>query len=421
MEDKIEETTADFQPANCREDFPALKQKIGEYPLAYFDGPGGSQVPSAVIEAVKWYYETCNSNAHGKFITSQRSDRVLQETREEVACFLNAPGGRNISFGANMTTLNFFLSHALLRRLQPEDEIVITQLDHEANRGPWLNLRRYGVVIREVAVQPDGTLDYDDLVAKVGDRTRLVAVGWASNALGTVNNLSLIRDISRKHGARMLVDAVHYAPHFPIDFSSSGADFLLCSAYKFYGPHVGILCTRSHLLDRLDTDRLITQSPHSPYRIETGTLNHAAIAGVGAAIRYLAQLGEGATLREQIESAMTAISLHEQKLARRLYQGLREMSHIRLFGPPVGADLDRAPTVAFRVEGMAPADVARRLGNLGLLVWDGHFYAARIVEVLGLAETGGLVRVGMSLYNTAEEVERLLRALRSIGTLAQSE
>jgi cysteine desulfurase family protein (TIGR01976 family) len=399
---------------SVRADFPSLARTFGGVPLAFFDGPGGTQVPRPVIEAIADYYSTRNANTHGHFVTSRESDLLLEEARAAAALFLNAPATDSISLGANMTTLAFSLSHALGRAFSPGDEVAITQLDHEANRGPWLRLRERGMVVREVRMLPGGTLDYDDLRRKVTERTRLVAVGWASNVLGTVNDLAEIRRVSREVGAWLLVDAVHYAPHFAVDVGAAEVDFLLCSAYKFYGPHVGILYCRPNLLGQLDPDRLRTQDCRAPYRIETGTLNHAAIAGVKAAVEYIARQGVGDTPRKRIESAMGLIGTHEHVLARRFYEGLSALEKVRVFGPPFGVG-PRAPTVSFRVGDLDPAAVADRLGEAGLLVWDGDFYAARAVEALGLADRGGLVRVGMSLYNTGEEVERLLEVLGGTG------
>lgn len=398
----------------CRGDFPSLERRLEGFPLGYFDGPGGSQVPRQVMEGMTRYYETSNANTHGSFITSRETDLLLESSRQAVATFLNASAFDQISFGANMTTLNFSLSHAIARSLHPGDRILITQLDHEANRGPWLRLRERGVEVLEVRMQSAGLLDYEDLERKLTERTRLVAVGWASNALGTVNDLSRIRKLSREAGARLLVDAVHYAPHFPIDVSSLGPDFLLCSAYKFYGPHIGILYCRENLLDQLDTDRLQTQEARAPHRIETGTLNHSAVAGTRSAIQYLASLGQGEDLRSRIVSGMSDVAEYEHLLALTLYGRLQEMAHVELFGPDFSSR-SRAPTLAFRVRGRTPAECAACLGDRALLVWDGDFYAARAVEILGFAQTGGLVRAGMSLYNTLEEVQRLADAIDELG------
>jgi len=390
-------------------------------PLAYLDGPAGTQVPERVIDAVSTYYRTSNANIHGLFVTSQETDRTLWEAREAVAALLGAADWRTISFGANMTTLTFSLAHALVRTWEPGDEVVITELDHEANRGPWLMLRERGIVVREAAVRQDGTLDLDDLEAQLGERTRLVAVGWAANALGTVNDVAGIRermDARCGGGARLLIDAVHYAPHFPIDVARFDPDFLLCSAYKFYGPHVGLLYCRPGLLDTLPVDKLAPQEDEAPYRIETGTLNHAAIAGVTAAIEYLASWGAGDDLRSRLVSAMEGIAAYEHTVAREYYDRVREIPGVEVRGPGFGeetAGVGRAPTVSITVEGTTPQHLAEELGERGILVWDGDFYAARVIEVLGLAERGGVLRTGISMYNTVEEIDRLVRGIAEIS------
>ncbi len=391
----------------CRRDFPSLARTFDGNRLAYLDGPAGSQVPAQVIEAIAAYYRTCNANTHGAFVTSRETDELLTAAREAVAVFLGAGSWREISFGANMTTLNFSLSRALARSMREGDEIVITELDHEANRGPWLGLRERGVVVREVKLKGDGRLDYDDMRRRITGRTRLVAVGYASNALGTVNDVALARELSRVVGAWLLVDAVHYAPHFPIDVAALDPDFLLCSAYKFYGPHVGVLYARAGLLDELRTDRLRTQEDASPFRIETGTLNHAAIAGVKAAIEYLASWGTGPSLRARLVSAMTEIHAHEIELARFYWENVKAVPGVTAWGPDFTSS-PRAPTVSITISGVSPKEAARMLGEKGLLVWDGDFYAARAMEVLGLADHGGVVRTGVLMYNTKSEIERLL-------------
>jgi cysteine desulfurase family protein (TIGR01976 family) len=339
---------------------------------------------------------------------------MLQHSREAVAAFLGAAGPQCISFGANMTTLNFSLSHAIGRSLKEGDEVVITQLDHEANRGPWLMLKERGIVIREVLLKKDGALDYDDMKSKIRPRTRLLAIGLASNALGTVNNIQIARELTSKVGAWLMLDAVHYAPHFSIDVRTLDADFLICSAYKFYGPHVGILYCREGLLDTLTSDRLTTQDQQAPYRIETGTLNHAAIAGVTAAVEYIASLGNGPDLRSKVVSAMRTIGEHERSLALTLYNGLKSLSGIMVYGQPFG-EPQRAPTISFTVGSKTAEEVSTLLGEKGFCTWDGHFYALRAIEVLGLLERGGVVRVGVSLYNAMEEIERLLKEVKHIS------
>jgi cysteine desulfurase family protein (TIGR01976 family) len=391
----------------CRRDFPALQRLHDGLEPAFLDGPGGSQVPDAVIDAMVDVYRTCNVNAHGNFPPSRDVDRRMRLARETVAVFLGAAGPQCISFGQNMTTLNFALSAALGGTFEAGDEVVITQLDHEANRGPWLALQARGVVIREVKLNPDGELDAADMAAQITPRTKLMAVGASSNALGTVNDLALARRLTRAVGALLVVDAVHYVPHFPVDVQAMDADFLLCSAYKFYGPHVGILYSKPGALDHLPTLRLGVQDPAPPYRIETGTLNHAAIAGVRAAVDYLAGWGEGTTLRERILDALTGISAHEHGLASLYHDRVGRLPGVRRYGPGFTSRA-RAPTVSITLDKHPAATVASALGAQGVYVWDGHFYAARAVESLGLAERGGLLRTGMSMYSSESDVQRLL-------------
>ncbi len=398
----------------CRLDFPALKRIIDGQPIAFLDGPAGTQVPRAVIDAVVAYYERCNANTHGQFVTSAESDAMIWSAREAVATFLGAHGPASISFGANMTSLAFALAHALGRRLVVGDEVVITQLDHEANRGPWLMLEKRGVVVREVALRPDGRLDAEDMARTIGKRTRIVAIGMASNALGTVNDVSLARRLSQQVGAVLVLDAVHYAPHFPIDVRAIGTDFLLCSAYKFYAPHVGVLYSRPGLLEHLRTDCLATQEDSAPYRIETGTLNHAAIAGVKAAIDYIATWGELGSQRERLVSAMDGIAAWEYALAAYYASQVQQLRGVTVWGTDFGSPR-RAPTVSITIDGHSPADVARRLGERGVFVWDGNFYAARAVEVLGVGARGGLIRAGVSMYTTREDIDRLLAGVAEIA------
>ncbi|MCJ7557111.1 MAG: cysteine desulfurase-like protein [Gammaproteobacteria bacterium] len=400
----------------CRNDFPALSRTVNGFPLAYLDGPGGTQVPNQVIEAVSDYYRRCNANTHGAFITSSETDEVMDRARDSMAAFMGAESAAQVSFGANMTSLNFALSHALVRKMSPGDEILITELDHEANRGPWLKLAERGMVIKEVRVTEGGTLDRDDLAAKIGPRTRVVAMGMASNALGTVSleEIALARKLSRDVGAWLVLDAVHYAPHFPLDVQALDTDFLLCSAYKFYGPHVGILYAHPGLLDQLDTDRLCTQDGAAPWRIETGTLNHAAIAGVTAAVDYVAGLGSGNSLRERILSAKSDIADYEYGLATRYWSGLAEIPGVRAWGPDFSSR-KRSPTVSITMDALNSDALAAELAKEGHLVWDGNFYAHKVVSLLGLDERGGLLRTGFSMYNTSEEVDRLLQSIRTLS------
>jgi cysteine desulfurase family protein (TIGR01976 family) len=413
-----------FTETDClraREDFLALRRALdrgldpdgGARPFAFLDGPAGTQVPEAVIDAVSAYYRTSNANAHGQFATSRESDQVLLAARRAMAAFLGTPDWRTISFGQNMTTLAYSLAHAFGRLFGADDEVVVTQLDHEANRGPWISLEERGVTVREVRMLPDGTLDMEDFAAAVSERTRLVAVGSASNALGTVNDVAAVQELCRRAGARLLVDAVHHAPHFPQDVAALDPDFLFCSAYKFYGPHVGVLYTRPGLLEELPVDRLRVHDTEAPWRIETGTLNHAALAGVTAAVEYLASWGEGGDLRARVVSAMDGIAAYEHGLAREYFERVREIPGVTVWGPGFDS-ARRAPTVSITLDGVPAVEVARRLGEEGVQVWDGDFYALRPVEVLGLVERGGLLRTGFSLYNTRDEAARLVDGLRRI-------
>jgi cysteine desulfurase family protein (TIGR01976 family) len=398
--------------ARSRRDFPALNRSSGTQ-YAYLDGPGGVQVPQAVIDVIADVYSVCNVNAHGHFGPSQEVDRRMDEARATVAAFLGAESPACISFGQNMTTLNFALSCALGATLKAGDEIVITQLDHEANRGPWLTLKQAGIVIREVRLLPSGALDAEDLIRQVNARTRVFAIGASSNALGTVNDLALARRVSRAVGALLVIDAVHYAPHFALDVQALDADFLLCSAYKFYGPHVGILYSKPGALERLPTLRLSVQDPAAPYRIETGTLNHAAIHGVRAAIDYLASWGEGGSLRERLVDAMTGIAAYEHELARFYFDEVRRLPGIKVWGADF-TTRTRAPTVSVTHAQHTAEAMAVALGKRGVCVWDGHFYAQRALEVLGIDGRGGLLRTGVSMYTARADLERLLEGLAAL-------
>ncbi|MGE0590522.1 MAG: cysteine desulfurase-like protein [Cyclobacteriaceae bacterium] len=396
-----------------RGQFPSLKRKHNSLPVTYLDGPGGTQVPESVIQAMVNYYRESNANTHGSFHSAIETDQTIQSMRVQMAAYLNAEGPENISIGQNMTTLNFSLARALSRVFKPGDEVLITQLDHEANRGPWLTLRDFGIKVREIALKKDGTLDYDDFQAKINENTRLVAMGMSSNCIGTVNNFKLARELTYKYNAWLLLDAVHYAPHFAIDVQEIGCDFLLCSAYKFYGPHVGLLYSKSGLLDRLPTDRLRTAGQTAPDSIETGTLNHAAIAGVKAAVEFISSLGSGETTREKIVTAFNTISEHEFGLASYLYKELKGIKGAHIVGQDFSSK-QRTPTVSFTLEGKTPLQVCDHLATKNICAWDGHFYAVRAIESLGLLEKGGVTRLGISLYNTREEMDLTLETISAI-------
>jgi cysteine desulfurase family protein (TIGR01976 family) len=398
---------------SIRQQFPSLQRKPNRFPMIFLDGPGGTQVPDRVIDAISGYYRTSNANSHGEFITTHETDEVIAKMRTAMATLLNAQSSSCISIGQNMTTLNFALARGIGRMLKPGDEVLITQLDHEANRGPWLMLGDLGIKVKEVTLQPDGVLDYDDFEAKINENTRVVAVGMAANSIGTVNDIQKVRELAYQHGAWLVLDAVHYAPHFSIDVQKLGCDFLLCSAYKFYGPHIGILYSRPGLLDRIPTDRLRTAGQTAPDSIETGTLNHAAIAGVTAAVDFLASLGEGQSLRDRLVSAYKIIGEHERNLAIQLYNGLNGIPGIKVIGQDFSS-AHRAPTVSFTMEGKAPKQVCAHLATKNICAWDGHFYAIRAIEILGLLEKGGVTRLGISVYNTSEDIEAVLNQLRSL-------
>jgi cysteine desulfurase family protein (TIGR01976 family) len=418
-----------FDVAYVRSQFPALQRTIDGRPAAYLDGPGGTQTPQRVLDSVHEYLAVHNANIHGYFATSEETDAIIDEARRAGADLLGC-GPDEVSFGANMTTLTYLLSEAIARGLAPGDEVIVTQLDHEANRSPWLRLAERGVVVREVPVDTQAcTLDWDAFEALVHEgRTKVVAVGYASNAVGTVNDVGRAAELARSAGAFSVVDAVHYALHGPIDVRAIGCDFLLCSAYKFFGPHVGLMYARREATQVLEPLRLSTQEQEPPCVWETGTLNHEGLAGATAAVDFIADLGTrhlamvddrlpaGLTGRRRaVVAGMLAGEAYEQPLALWLRDQLAGIPGVTLHGPPEGTP--RTSTVSFTLGGFRPEEACRTLGERGLFLWDGHFYAFRLVEVLGLLERGGLIRVGLAPYNTMGELERLVDA---VGDLARS-
>jgi cysteine desulfurase family protein (TIGR01976 family) len=409
-----------FDVDALRRRFPALAVEHDGRPLVFFDGPGGTQVPDTVIEAVARYYRESNANSGGPFATSIRSDEIAAEAHAALADFLGATA-EEIVFGANMTTLTLHVSRSITATMAAGDEIVVTELDHEANVGPWKAAAAdRGLTIRTLGIRADDcTLDLDELDGLLGPRTRLVAFGWASNAVGTINPVAEIVD--RVHRARALayVDAVHAAPHLAIDVAATGADFVACSTYKFFGPHSGVLYGRKERLDSLPTYKIRP----SHHRFETGTANFEGLAGALAAVEYIADVGRayggaaaGATRREATQAGMLAIRAYEMDLYRRLAAGLERLPGIRLYGITDPARFDeRTPTAAFTLEAASPEAIARQLGRDGICVWHGDFYATGLIERLGLVDGGGVVRVGLTHYNTADEVDRLLAALERIA------
>lgn len=405
----------------ARQQFPALQQTVNGQPAVFFDAPGGTQVPQRVIEAISHYLATSNSNTHGAFLTSERTDQVLADAHSAMADFLNCDADE-VVFGANMTTLTLALSRAIGRELKSGDELLVTVLDHDANVSPWVALEERGAKVRTADIKPsDCTLDLFDLQAKIRRSTRLVAVGYAANAVGTINPVAEIIKLAHDAGAMAFIDAVHYAPHGLIDVRALDCDFLACSSYKFFGPHLGVLYGKRELLQRLRPYKLRVCSEQLPDRWETGTQNHECLAGLVAAIDYLAELGrhhapEAKTRREAIVAAYEVMVQYERELAAQLIKGLLEIPGLTFYGIADPAKFDqRTPTVAIRLEGYSPRELAVRLGELGIFTWDGNYYAINLSERLGVEKTGGMVRIGLAHYNTAEEVERLLRELRLLA------
>ena len=397
-----------------REKFPSLKNCDNDgNNIIYLDGPGGTQVPSDVIEGISKYYKNHNANTHGEFRASIETDNIMDDLRKKSALFLGAKDSKCISIGQNMTTLNFSLVRSLSKIFKKGDEMIITELDHEANRGPWRTLEDIGVKIIEIDLLQNGELDYDDFSKKINDKTVMVAVGMSSNAFGTMNKIKKIREILENHNCLLLLDAVHYAPHFSIDVNKLNCDFLVCSAYKFYGPHISILYAKPGLLDKLDTDRLIVQDQNAPYKIETGTLNHAACYGVSKAIDFIASLGSGDNYRKKVIDAYNKLSTHEYALASKLYNGLNELKEIQIIGPDFSSR-DRTPTISFVHKSKSANQVCKELAKKNISAWDGHFYAKRAIQKLGLEKRGGVTRLGISIYNTSTEVEKTIEILSSI-------
>ncbi len=414
-------TQASLDVSWARAQFPALKQIVNGHPAVFLDGPGGTQVPQRVIDAISNYLRDSNANTHGAFATSERTRQVVTEGRAAMADFLNC-SPREVVFGPNMTTLTYALSRAVGRELGPGDEIVLTWLDHEANVSPWKALEERGVTVRLVDFrQDDCTLDMDDLRRKITDRTRLVAVGYASNAVGTINPVEEIIRIAHEHGALAFIDAVHYAPHGLIDVEALGCDFLVCSTYKFFGPHMGVLYGQDEYLERFRPYQVRANTLEIPGCWEWGTLNHEGIAGITACVEYLADLGRHvdpavATRRQALEVAYQAIHEHEHELIVKLVKGLLAIPGLKFYGITDPDSFEhRCPTVAVRIAGHPPRELSEKLGERGFFTWDGNYYAIGVTERLDVENDGGFLRIGLAHYNTAEEVERLLVALRQIA------
>ncbi len=395
-----------------RTHFPALARQHNGFPVAYFDGPGGTQVPRAVVEAMTDYLFNHNANTHWLYPTSIETDAIVERSREALADFLNA-SSNEIAFGQNMSSLTFHLSRALGRQWKQGDEIIVTELDHHANIDPWRALERErGISVRVVPLNIEsGTIDLKDLENLLSSRTKLVAIGAASNALGTVNDVKRVAQLAHAAGALCFVDAVHYAPHNLVDVKAIDCDFLACSAYKFYGPHIGILYGKRHLLDLVDFPKLRPAPDNSPDRVETGTGSFESMAGAAAAVDFLASLAEGATRRERLQASFTELHDRHVNLLKRLWSGLAEIDGVRIYGPP--PEGMRTSTISFTVKNHPSEKVSRALAEKGVFTSNGDFYATTVAEKMGLAEAG-FVRAGCACYTTEEEIERLIAGIKEI-------
>src|SRR5215475_1077402 len=414
------ETVSKLDLAWVRSQFPALAQTVNGQPAVFLDGPGGTQVPQRVIDAISNYLKQSNDNTHGAFSTSESTDAVIAGARDAMADFLHCHP-EEVVFGPNMTTLTYALSRAIGRELSSGDEILLTRLDHDANVSPWQALEERGVKIQFADInESDCTLNMDDLASKITDRTKLVAVGHASNAVGTINPIKDIVHLAHERGALVFVDAVHYAPHGPIDVAELGCDFLVCSTYKFFGPHMGVLYGEDEFLERFTPYKLRANPDEIPHRWESGTLNHECIAGITACVDYLADLGRqvspaASSRREALLSAYSAIQQHERELFEKLMVGLKAIPGARIYGIQDPKHFDRrCPTVAVRIDGHTPRELSEKLGRRGFFTWDGNYYAIGVTERLDVEKDGGFLRIGLAHYNTEEEVNRFLVALKEI-------
>ena len=414
--------------------FPSLDLEVEGNKAIYFDNPGGTQVAQQVIDAMVTYMRESTANTHGAFLTSNRTDQVIAEARSSMADFLHAASPNEIVFGPNMTTLTFAFSRAIGKTLQPGDEIVVTILDHDANVAPWLALQERGVTIRTVDVHPENvTLDLDDMRSKITNRTKVVAVGYASNAVGTINDITTVIRWAHEAGALAWIDAVQYAPHGPIDVQKLDADFLVCSSYKFFGPHLGILYGKAEHLEKFPAYKVRPASNTIPDRWETGTQNHEGLAGLVGVIDYLAMIGRenkdrynelfdtnseaGSYQGRQLDLkvAMQALMDYERVLSAQLLAGLSEIKGLQVYGVTDTKQLAlRVPTFACNVEGYSPRELARYLASQGIFAWDGNYYALGIMERLELESKGGALRLGMAHYNTIEEIDRVLECFEQL-------
>jgi cysteine desulfurase family protein (TIGR01976 family) len=445
----ITETAPTLDLTQIRAEFPSLTQTVNGHPAAFLDGPGGTQVPRRVIDAIANYLRGDNANTGGAYATSRRTDAMIAEARSAMADFLHCADDE-VAFGSNMTTLTYAMSRAIGRDLKAGDEIVVTRLDHDANVSPWLQIAEdRGVTVRWAEIHDeDCTLDLADLASKINSKTKLVAAGYASNAVGTINPVKEIVQLAHKAGSLAYIDAVHYAPHGLIDVAALDCDFLVCSTYKFFGPHMGVLFGKREHLQRLHPYKVRPNTNAIPNCWEWGTLNHECIAGIAACVDYIADLGRRARAAEDrnnedgnnhvgtaamlgvsetgvterraaIEAAYAAIHEHERGLLDRIMTGLKKIPSLKIYGITDSAHFDqRCTTLAIRIEdgkpGHTPLELATQLGNRGFFTWDGNYYALNLTEHLDVEKSGGFLRIGLVHYNTVDEVDRLLAALREI-------
>ncbi len=405
-----------------RGQFPSLQTKVNGQPAVFLDGPAGTQVPTQVMHAIQNYLMSANANTGGAFLTSRRSDEIIAGTRAAMSDFFHCDKDE-VVFGQNMTTITLGVSRAIARELKAGDEILLTTLDHDANFSPWKALEEKGVVIRQVDTrEADCTLDLEDLKRKLNEKTKLVAVGYASNAVGTINPVAEITRLAHAAGALVYIDAVHYAPHGLIDVKALDCDFLVCSPYKFFGPHMGTLYGKREHLQRFRPYKVRPCTEQVPERWESGTQVHELIAGIGAAVEYLAELGRHSdpsvkTRREALASAYRATVAHETRMVWRLIDGLQSISGAHIYGiTDAQRAAERCSTISLRIGNQPPTAIATYLGERGIFTWDGNYYALNLTERLGVEALGGMLRIGLVHYNTMEEVERLLAALREFAT-----
>lgn len=404
-----------------RSQFPSLQMQVHGQPAAFLDGPAGTQVPTQVMHAIQNYLMNANANSSGAFVTSRRNDEMILGTRSTMADFFHCDRDE-VVFGQNMTTITFAVSRAIARELKPGDEILVTTLDHDANVAPWRALEEKGVIVRQVDIHEDDcTLDLEDLRSKLSGKTKIVAVGYASNAVGTINPVAEITRLAHEAGALVYVDAVHYGPHGLIDVQALNCDFLVCSPYKFFGPHMGTLYGKREHLRALKPYKVRPATDQVPERWETGTQVQELIAGIGAAVEYLAELGRRCepsvkTRREALAAAYRSTVSYEARLVGRLIEGLQTIPGVKVYGitdPKRAAE--RCATLSLRIGQRHPTAIATFLGERGIFTWDGNYYALNLSERLGVESQGGMLRIGLVHYNTMEEVERLLSALREFA------